>query len=411
MNKSDSERIGACFDELGFLWKSDKYRADYVVLVTCGIRQSAENKVYGLVQKIKKENKNSKIILTGCLENRADVRKKIFHQVDFWLPIVDLYKLPAILGFSDFILEKDYLKNKAKINSSFSAFVPIGNGCDNFCSYCVVPYARGREKYRAYQDILAEVECLVKKGYKEITLIAQNVNSYFSPDKEKNIHFADLLKMVDELSGDFWLRFTTSHPKDMSDELILTMANCKKLCHHLHLPAQSGSNKILQKMNRKYTIEHYKNLIDKVRKNIPDIAITTDIIVGFPGEGEEDFVDTEKLFEVVAYDMAYIAQYSPRPGTASFEMNDDVLDLKKKQREKRLMDILRKKALLNNQKYLGKVLEVLIEGKDRKGFWCGKNKYFKNVRCLVSGNEDFVAKIVRVRIEKVSNFGMEGVIV
>src|SRR3989339_119485 len=239
MNKSDSERIASYLENLGYQESSEK-EADLVVITTCGVRQSAENRIYGIIPKLKKQNPSVKIILTGCLAGREDVKKRIGEKVDIWLPVKELEKLKALLENC----EDDFLKLKPKYNSVFSAFVPIGNGCDNFCTYCVVPYARGSEKYRSAEEILEEVKILVKKGYKEIALIAQNVNSYKSDanvlintndadcESKKVINFSKLLQMVNDIKGDFWIRFATSHPKDMSDELIETIASRKKICQH-----------------------------------------------------------------------------------------------------------------------------------------------------------------------------------
>ncbi len=427
MNKSDSERIAACLDNIGYKKTEKREQADLVVLTTCGIRQSAEDRVYGLAHKIKKENKNAKVILTGCLSEREDVIKRLKDKVDIWLPINQIINLKQILTDFDFRNTKinpcDYLKIKPKYTSVFSAFVPIGNGCDNFCSYCVVPYARGHEVYRDAEEILNEVKDLVGQGYKEIILIAQNVNSYKSKirnqesgiknqeARESNyIDFSHLLRLVNSISGDFWVRFVTSHPKDISDDLILAIAKCEKVCKHIHLPAQAGDNDILASMNRKYKIEHYLELIKKIKKNIKSelpVAITTDIIVGFPGETKEQFGNTVKLFEKVKYDMAYIARYSPRYGTAAEKMKDDVTAHEKRKREEKLMKILKKIALENNQKYLGKVVKVLIEGQNKKGFLFGKTETNKIVK--FSGDKDFVGKFVDVKIEKVEEFGLSGV--
>jgi len=314
MNKSDSERVARVLEKQGYKQTGNKYRSDLVVINTCGIRQSAEDKVYGLVPRIKKENPKAKIILTGCLVARVDVKRRLKEYVDVWLPINQI--------------ADDYLKIKPKYNSEFSVFVPIGNGCNNFCSYCVVPYARGRETYRPVKDILAEVRGLVRKGYKEITLIAQNVNSY----KLGKVDFADLLKKVNDIPGDFKIRFATSHPKDMSDKLIKTIASSKKVLKEIHLPAQSGDNQILKKMNRKYTVGHYKKIINKILKLMPGAKVSTDIIVGFPGETKNQFNNTVKLFKDIKFSQAYVARYSPRPGTAAYKLVDSVTPMEKKRR-------------------------------------------------------------------------------
>lgn len=322
MNKSDSERVASALEKQGYKWTDDKYGADLVVINTCGVRQSAEDRIYGFIPRIKKENPKVKIILTGCLVKRKDVKSRLKDRVDQWLPITEL--------------ANDYLKIKPKYSSEKSAFVPIGNGCDNFCSYCVVPYARGREVYRSDKDILDEVKSLVKKGYKEIILIAQNVNSY----KSGKIDFADLLKLVNNMKGDFKIKFSTSHPKDMSDRLIKTVAECQKVLKEIHLPAQSGDNEILKKMNRKYTAEHYKKIIKKILKLMPDAKISTDIIVGFPGETKKQFNNTVKLFKEVKFTQAYISRYSPRPGTAAYKLADNISAEEKKRRWSVLNDLI-----------------------------------------------------------------------
>ncbi|MEA1963422.1 MAG: tRNA (N6-isopentenyl adenosine(37)-C2)-methylthiotransferase MiaB [Patescibacteria group bacterium] len=428
MNKSDSERVAACFEDLGFKEAAKRSQADFVALATCGVRQSAENRVYGLIPKIKKENSNAKIILTGCLSEREDVIKRLKENIDIWLPINQIINFKEILADSESknlkIEPCDYLKIKPKYTSAFSAFVPIGNGCDNFCTYCVVPYARGHEVYRDAEEILNEVKDLAGRGYKEIILIAQNVNSYKSRIKNQEsgiknqevleynyVNFSRLLRLANNISGDFWIRFATSHPKDMSDDLILAISECKKVCRHIHLPAQSGDNDILKAMNRKYKIEHYLELIKKIKNNIKSelpIAITTDIIIGFPGETEKQFKKTVELFKEVKYDMAYIARYSPRPGTDAEKMEDDVEVEEKKDREKKLMKILRKTALKNNQKYLGKIVKVLAEGQNKKGILFGKTETNKTVKFL--GDKKYIGKFVKVKIEKVENFGLRGVL-
>ena len=418
MNKSDSERIAAYLDNIGYKEAKNQKQADLVVLTTCGIRQSAEDRVYGLAHKIKKENSNAKILLTGCLSERKDVIKRLKEKIDIWLPINQIPNLKQVLTDFDFTCTRltgenlkinpcDYLKIEPKYSSLFSAFVPIGNGCDNFCAYCVVPYARGHEVYRDAEEILNEVKDLVKQGYKEIILIAQNVNSY----KSDFIDFSCLLRTVNEIDGDFWIRFVSSHPKDMSDDLILAIAECEKVCKHIHLPAQSGDNEVLRSMNRKYSIEHYLNLIKKIKNSVKSglpIGLTTDIIVGFPGETKEQFDNTVKLFKKVKYDMAYVARYSPRYGTVAEKMVDNVKMDEKRIREEKLMNVLKKTALKNSQKYLGKVVKVLVEGLNKKGFLFGKAETNKIVKFL--GDKKFVGKFVNVKITRAENFSLSGVL-
>ncbi|MDD4333235.1 MAG: tRNA (N6-isopentenyl adenosine(37)-C2)-methylthiotransferase MiaB [Patescibacteria group bacterium] len=411
MNKADSERIAGYLEKYGYRPAKNELQADLVVVTTCGVRQSAEDRVYGLIPRIKKENPRAKIILTGCLSLREDVQKRLKNYVDIWLPITELSGLIKKLRVMRSALRKnDYLNIVPKYNSKITAFVPIGNGCNNFCTYCVVPYARGREVYRPAGEIIKEVKNLVKNGYKEIILIAQNVNSYVS--KPKIVYFPELLKAVNDIPGDFWVRFATSHPKDMSGELIKTISKCDKVCRHIHLPAQAGDNEILRRMNRKYSIEHYLELIKKIKKSMPDASITTDIIVGFPGETKKQFNNTAKLFKKVKFDMAYIAQYSPRPGTVSAKMEDNVLRAEKKRREEELMKILRQTALENNKKYIGKVVEILIEGKNKKGELWGKTRTEKMVKVESrKGKENLIGKFIKVKINNVKDFGLEGELV
>jgi len=287
-----------------------------------------------------------------------------------------------------------------------------------------VPYARGHEVYRDVGEILSEIKNLVEHGYKEIILIAQNVNSYKSETKNQElgiknygkrkfdcIDFSRLLKMINNISGDFWIRFVSSHPKDMSDDLIFAIAKCEKVCKHIHLPAQSGDNEVLKAMNRKYTIEHYLGLVKKIKnsaKNELPIGFTTDIIVGFPGETKKRFGNTIKLFKKVKYDMAYIARYSPRYGTAAEKMKDNVNADEKKRREEELIKILKKTALENNQRYSGKTVKVLVEGLNKKGFLFGKTETNKIVKFL--GDKKYIGKFVQIKIEKAEDFGLRGVL-
>lgn len=422
MNVSDSERVANYLENLGYKKIENKDKADVVVLTTCGVRQSAEDRIYGFIPDIKKANPKVRIVLTGCLSGRADVQKRLKEEVDIWLPITELETLAEKLGDSSMPDSSlgGYLSIQPKYESTFSAFVPIGNGCNNFCTYCVVPYARGRETYRDAEEIISEARALIEKGYKEITLIAQNVNSYKSHNAQRATHneinFPKLLRMVNNIPGNFWLRFSTSHPKDMSDELIDVIAESKKVCRHIHLPVQSGNNQILERMNRKYTREHYLGLIKRIKKKIvptgsewePRLSLTTDIIVGFPGETEEQFQDTAALCEEVGFDMAYIGQYSPRFGTPASKMEDNISRDEKRRREEELMKIIRKASLENNKTYIGHVVEILIDQKKGE-YYYGKTTTGKKVR--VKSEQDLIGQIVKVRIDAVVNFGMEGEIV
>jgi tRNA-2-methylthio-N6-dimethylallyladenosine synthase len=305
-----------------------------------------------------------------------------------------------------------YFNINPQHQSKITAYVPIMTGCNNFCAYCVVPYTRGREKSRSANEIINEITNLIENGYKEIILLGQNVNSYkrkleigsLSPTliedwkltkslasnnltierfNNRTIDFPTLLKLINNIPGNFWVRFLTSHPKDMTEELIKTVTGCEKVTPYIHLALQSGDDEILEKMNRKYTAKHFLDLVKIIRKYIPDAAISTDIIVGFPGETEKQFQNTVEVMKKVKFDMAYINKYSPRQGTAAAKLGDNVSWQEKKQREKILTEILEKTALENNQKYIGKIVEVLIEKVDDNYIY-GKTRSFKNVKATIS---------------------------
>lgn len=415
MNVSDSERLAAWLKKSGFKNEPDFKKADVVIFNTCGIRQTAEDRVYGLVNQVNKFNPKAKVVIAGCLSKRVDVMKRLIGRADLFLPINELIKLPDLLAGEEFtaslsldeIRLKDgekYLDIRPDYKSKFSACVPIGNGCNNFCSYCVVPYARGREVYRSASDIVKEVEALITKGYKEIILLAQNVNSYH----DEKYDFPKLLKKLIKIKGKFWLRFSSSHPKDMSDELIKVLGSSDKVCAHLHVAVQSGDDKILEKMNRKYTVKHYETLIKKVRASKPGIAITTDVIVGFPGETKAQYQNTYKLFERLKLTMAYISKYSPRPGTASSKMKDNVSSEEKKRREQELTLLLRKTAFADSKNYLNKNVEVLIEGINKRGKYYGKTSTYKTVLITTKKNNKLIGNFALVRINSIADFGLEG---
>ena len=405
MNKSDSERIAGVLESNGYKKASNIEKADLIVINMCSVRQSAVDRVFGLSSKlIKLKTLNSKLItiLTGCILKKD--RRKFAEYFDFVLNIRDLPKWPKILNSKYKILNtNDYLKIQPKYFSFPVAYVPISTGCNNFCTYCVVPYTRGSLIHRSAKDIIKEVKELVKKGYKEIWLLGQNVNSYKS--QSSKINFPKLLRMVNDIPGEFWIRFTSSHPKDLSDELINIMAECKKVTPYLNLPVQSGDDKILRKMNRGYTVQKYRNLIKKIRKKIPDIALSTDIIVGFPVETKEQFKNTAKLLEEIKFDMVYIAQYSSRPGTAATKMDDNVPQKEKKRREKVLTEILKKTALGKNKKYIGKIVKVLPL-KWKKEFLFGKSFHYKSVK--TKDSEKLLGKFIKVKIIDALPWGLLG---
>jgi tRNA-2-methylthio-N6-dimethylallyladenosine synthase len=349
MNKSDSERIATVLQENKFKEASNLNEADLILVNMCSVRQSAVDRVYGLIPKLKAlktKNKKLKTILTGCI--LKEDRKKLSKKFDL---IFDIKKLPL---FSKILKENrsygpvcrsktslenncDYLKIQPKYQTFPKAFVPISTGCNNFCSFCVVPFTRGKEISRPAKEIILEIKNLIKRGYKEIVLLGQNVNSYcsFSPLlAKKRINFPALLKLIDQLPGDFQISFLTSHPKDFSEELIEVISKSKKIKKEIHLPVQSGDNQILKKMNRGYTREEYLNLIKKIRKKIPNVKISTDIIVGFPSETKKQFENTVDLVKKAKFEKIYVAKYSPRKGTVAAKMKDNVSLKEKKRRWK-----------------------------------------------------------------------------
>ncbi|MFA6416741.1 MAG: tRNA (N6-isopentenyl adenosine(37)-C2)-methylthiotransferase MiaB [Patescibacteria group bacterium] len=417
MNKADSERLAAFLESQNWVPGQDFKSVALVVINTCSIRQSAEDRLYGLVNQIKKYNPQVKIVVTGCLSKRPDVMKRLEDRVDLFMPINEI---PNIFN----LLEKRQIKTKLsldevrilqgekylsiipKYQSKFSAYVPIGNGCNNFCSYCVVPYARGREVYRPTTEIIKEIKVLVKAGYKEITLIAQNVNSYH----DKLVTFPELLEKIAKISGDFWIRFSSSHPKDVSPELIGIIGAYSKICPHLHLAVQSGDDKILAAMNRKYTVAHFIDLVAKIKKARPGIAVTTDVIVGFPGETRAQFLNTVKLFKKIKFDLVYISRYSPRPGTVSYNLKDSVSAAEKQRREFELEAILKKGVYDNNATYIGREEIVLLEGINKKNKYYGKTGTYKMtlVNPLGKIKKSLVGSFVTVKIESIGKFGLEG---
>ena len=345
MNKSDSERIAQMLEDIGYRPVSRENEAGLILVNMCSVRQSAVDRIYGFLSKIKKlkeKKPNLKTILTGCI--LKEDRKKFAKGFDLILNIKDLPKwtqkipCPAVCAYRK--KEKNYLRVQPKHQTNLLAFVPISNGCNNFCSYCVVPFTRGSLVCRNHKDILGEVKNLTKRGFKEIWLLGQNVNDYHSP-ADPSISFAKLLKMINDIPDGFKILFTSPHPKNFSDELIKTLAKCEKFDKYLNLPVQSGDNQILKKMNRNYTVGEYKNLVKKIRKEIPGIKLSTDVIVGFPGETKKQSQNTVKLFKEIRFDNAYISKYSPRPGTTAWQMKDNIPLVEKKRREKILRGLIK----------------------------------------------------------------------
>ncbi|MFZ2390604.1 MAG: tRNA (N6-isopentenyl adenosine(37)-C2)-methylthiotransferase MiaB [Minisyncoccales bacterium] len=408
MNRSDSERISSILEDLNYQETLNQKEADLVVVNMCSVRQSAVDRVYGLIPQfraLKTKNKAFKTVLTGCILKPE--RTKLAEVFDFVLDKEHLDKWPELLKGKEVKANRfNYLNILPKHQSKIQAFVPISNGCDNFCTYCAVPFTRGRLVSRNYKDILKEVKDLVNKGYKEIWLLGENVNSYNS----KGVDFSKLIKEIDKIEGKFWLRFTSPHPKDFSDELIKTLKESKKFVPYLNLPVQSGDNTILRKMNRPYTREKYLALVKKIKKAFNNnISISTDIIVGFPDETEAQFKNSERLMKEVQFDLAFISEYSPRPQSFSCEkLTNNVLKKDKKRRALSLNQILKETALKNNLKLLNKEVDVLVLEKD--GEYCnGRTEGNKAIR--FKSTENLSGRFVKVRIIKATAWNFEGILV
>lgn len=382
MNAHDSEVLAGLLEELGYKQASSLEKADLILYNTCCVRANAENRLYGHLGNLKplKEKRPDRIIgVCGCLVQQPGEEEKIrekFPFVDLVFGTHNLHRLPALLAqlaatksrIFEIWQEGERVEDlPVHRESPFKAWVNIIYGCNNFCSYCIVPYVRGREQSRRPEKILEEVRALAADGVKEVTLLGQNVNSYGRdlPAGER-IDFADLLRMVNEVDGLSRIRFQTSHPKDLSSKLIRQMAAGEKICEHLHLPVQAGSNRVLAAMNRQYTREHYLKLVEELRATVPGIAITTDIIVGFPGEEEEDFLQTLDLVEKAAFDSAYTFAYSPRKGTKAATLPNQVAPEIRMERLYRLIEVVDALALKSNRRLEGEVVTVLVEGPSAK---------------------------------------------
>ena len=414
MNTLDSERIETIMNKIGYIKTLEESEANVLFVNSCSVRQSAVDRIHGRVRKWNKwkQTKGLVTILTGCVLD--DDVSKFEESFDYIIKKTEIMHIPELLNKKTNLEVEDYLDIRPDFNSKFQAYISIMEGCNNFCTYCVVPYTRGRERSRDVKEILEEIKDLVEKGYKEITLLGQNVNSYKGKDDNKESSFPELLQKISNISGDFWIRFFTSHPYDMSDELINVMAKNKKVCNHINLPVQSGNNEILHKMNRHYTVEEYKEKIEKLRNRIPDIAFSTDVIIGFCSETREQFLDTVDLFKTVKYDMAYLNKYSNRHGTvASKNFVDDVTIKEKKDREKELNKVLEETALENNKKLLNKKYKVLVEKsvEQANGKYVNdaRTEHFKAVR--FESNKSLEGTFVEVEIKEVTSFSVKGIIV
>ena len=425
MNARDSEKLVGILEQIGYVEGTDEH-SDFIVYNTCTVRENANNKVYGrlgYLQNYKKKNPLMKIALCGCMMQEPEVVeniKKHYKFVDIVFGTHNIFKFAEILcnniesGSQVIDIWKDTnqivedLPVKRKF--SFKSGVNIMFGCNNFCSYCIVPYVRGRERSRAPEDIIREIEELVKNGVVEIMLLGQNVNSY-GKNLESPITFAELLRRVERIEGLKRIRFMTSHPKDLSDELIEVMASSKKICRHLHLPLQSGSSEILKKMNRHYTKEQYLELAERIRKAVPDISLTTDIIVGFPGETEEDFEETLEVVRKVRYDSAFTFIYSKRTGTPAAAMENQVPEEVVKERFDRLLAEVQAISAQVCGRDVHTVQEVLVEEPDSHVEGLVTGRMSNNTIVHFPGGKELIGKIVKVYLEESKGFYYMGSLV
>lgn len=422
-NVSDGEKIKGMLATMGYGFTDDPKTADFVIYNTCAVRENAEDRVFGNVGALKhckRRNPEMVIGLCGCMmqqQHIVDRLKKSFPYVDLIFGTHVIHCLPEhihrVLVEQSRVVETpdsdgvivEHLPIQR--DGTLKAWIPIMYGCNNFCTYCIVPYVRGRERSRAPSEILAEIQGLLNEGYCEFTLLGQNVNSY-GKGLEEEINFASLLRQINELPGEFRIRFMTSHPKDATKELIDTMADCEKVCNHLHLPVQSGSDRILTLMNRHYTRAEYLHLIAYAKEKLPGLSFTSDIIVGFPGETAEDFEETISLVKEVCYDSLFTFIYSKRIGTKAAEMVDPATDEEKAQRFQRLLDVQKEIGQNRYDEYVGKTVRVLAEGEGKTGedYLTGRTDNFIIVD--FKAEKEHIGRFVDVRITRALNWALLG---
>lgn len=425
LNVSDGEKIKGILKEIGFSFTDSPEDSDIIILNTCAVRESAEERVFGIIgsmKKLKAEKPDLIIGVSGCMtaqEKNLERIKKSYPQVDIVLGTSAINSLPGLIyehlnsnrfaydisEYADFSCRAEQVRE-----SSFKASVPIMFGCNNFCTYCIVPYVRGRERSRNSQDIIDEVTALVNQGYKEIMLLGQNVNSY-GKDLENDMTFPELLKEINKIEGDFIIRFMSSHPKDATKELLDTILECEKVAKHLHLPVQSGSNSILRAMNRNYTVEKYLKTVKYLRERYKDFSLTTDIIVGFPNETDEEFQDTVRLIKQVEYDNIYSFIYSKRSGTKASEISDTIPEEVKSRRMRELLEVQREISDRHYKRFVGKTMRVLADGKSRKheGFLTGKSNEF--IIAEFEGDESLIGSFVNIKVTDSMNWAVTGEII
>ena len=424
MNEHDSEKLCAMLDEMGYERGMTAGECDLIIYNTCAVRENAELKVYGNLGQLKlqkRKNPDLKIAVCGCMMQQPHVVQELkskYRHVDLVFGTHNLYKFPELLTRS--MDHKKMLVDvwdvdgevveglKSTRKFELKAFVNIMYGCNNFCTYCIVPYTRGRERSRTPEDIINEIKELAANGTKEITLLGQNVDSY-GKTLDNPMTFAELLRAVNEIEGIERVRFMTSHPKDISDEVIYAMRDCEKVCEFLHLPVQCGSTSLLKKMNRHYTKEYYLEIIEKAKKEVPNIAFSTDLMIGFPGETEEDLLDTIDVVEKVRYGSAFTFIYSKRKGTPAAEMKNQIPEDIKHQRFNKVLERVNAISGEINREYIGKTVEVLVEGtsKTDDNKFAGRTRQNKLVN-FEATEQDLVGKLVMVDIISANSFSLNG---
>lgn len=422
LNENDSEKLCGMLEKMGYTKTEKQNDADLSLFNTCCVRENAEDKLFGKLGELKrlKEQKGIIIAIGGCMMQEKHITDKIkesypfvdilfgthtLHKFpeDLYKVIEEKRKLEDILDIDGKIYEGLPIKRDSKIKAS----VTIMNGCNNFCSYCIVPYVRGRERSRQPRDIIEEVKKLAKEGYKEITLLGQNVNSYLRVEREKNIpfeeyqgvnSFATLLRAINKIDGIERIRFISPHPKDFTDDVIEAIADCEKVCKLVHLPLQSGNTKVLKEMNRKYTKEQFLNLVEKMKNKIPNLTLSTDIIVGFPGETDEEFEDTLEVVEKVRFEQVYMFIYSRRVGTPGDKMQNQIPEDIKHKRFDKLKALVESQIEENNKKYIGTTQKILVEGESKNNSNMLSGRTESNKVVIFEGSKELIDKIINIKI-------------
>ncbi|WP_028545234.1 tRNA (N6-isopentenyl adenosine(37)-C2)-methylthiotransferase MiaB [Paenibacillus taiwanensis] len=422
MNEHDTETMSGLLEEMGYEKTEDRKQADLILLNTCAVRENAEDKVFGELghlKTLKLERPGLILGVCGCMSQEENVVNRIMqkHQfVDMVFGTHNIHRLPYLVQDALFNKEMvvdvwskegDIIENLPKKRSGMRGWVNIMYGCDKFCTYCIVPYTRGKERSRRPEDVIAEVRELARQGYKEITLLGQNVNAYGKDFEDIHYRFGDLMDDMRKIDIPR-IRFTTSHPRDFDDHLIEVLAKRGNLVEHIHLPVQSGSSEVLKKMSRKYDRELFLNLARKIKHAIPDVGFTTDIIVGFPGETDEQFEETVSLLQEVGFDMAYTFIYSPREGTPAVNMVDDVPMEIKKARLKRLNEVLAELSRSSNEQMIGKTVEVLVEGESKNNNEILSGRTRTNKLVHFAGGKELVGQFVQVKVTDSKTFYIKG---